>query len=201
MPAVSAAHDPHDERLREYFGHDRVALFGAGGMPAAPPAPPGSPARRQGEAALADALSKVGRPGPRIGDKPAAPKPKPTLSTAMRARGERALMEAGMRDAARRSGSAEPLIQSGLFWRLVFVPGYRALPWAIKRTMATTTSGVRGWSTSDEDRPSPVDRVAAPLRKAASLASARRPGRKGALAGIAALALGAAALARFLRRR
>ena len=198
---MSAAHDPHDERLREYFGHDRVALFGAGGMPAAPPAPPGSPARKQGEAALADALSKVGKPGPRIGAKPAAPKPKPTLTTAMRARGERALMEAGMRDSARRNGSAEPLSSSGLFWRMVFVPGYRALPWAIKRTMATTTSGVRGWSTGDEQSPSPVDRVAAPLRKARSLASERRPGKKGLLAGLAGLVLVAATLTRFLRRR
>jgi hypothetical protein len=201
MPAVSAAHDPHDERLREYFGHDRVALFGAGGMPAAPPAPPGSPARRQGEAALADALSKVGTPGPRIGAKPAAPKIRPSLTGAMRARGEKALMEAGMRDSARRSGSAEPLLQSNPFWRLVFVPTYRALPWAIKRTMATTTSGVRGWDTSGEDRPSPVDRVAAPLRKVRSLVPDRRPRGPKAFAGIAALALVAVALARLLRRR
>ncbi|MDX6645709.1 MAG: hypothetical protein QOK40_1436 [Miltoncostaeaceae bacterium] len=199
---MSAAHDPHDERLREYFGHDRVALFGAGGMPAAPPAPPGSPARRQGEAALADALSKVGKPGPRIGAKPAAPKIRPSLAGAMRSRGERALMEAGMRDSARRNGSAEPLLQSNPFWRLVFVPAYRALPWAVKRTMATTTSGVRGWSTDGEDHPSPVARVAAPLQqKARSLAKCKPPGGARAFAGIAALAVVAGVLARVLRRR
>jgi len=199
MPAVSA-HDPSDPRLREWFGHDRVALFGAGGMPAAPPAPPGSPARKQGEAALADALSKVGTPGPRIGATPAAPKPKPTLVTAMRSRGERALMEAGMRDAARRAGSAEPLGQSGLFWRMVFVPGYRLLPWAVKRTMATRTSGVRGWSTGDEAA-SRLGRAAAPLKRAGGLVAERRPKGKAGIAGIAAAALGLAALVRILRRR
>jgi len=197
---VSDAHDPSDPRLREWFGHDRVALFGAGGMPAAPPAPPGSPARKQGEAALADALSKVGTPGPRIGATPAAPKPKPTLATAMRSRGERALMEAGMRDAARLAGSAEPLGQSGLFWRMVFVPGYRMLPWAVKRTMATTTSGVRGWSTAEEGS-SAVGRVAAPLKKAGSLVAARRPTGKAGIAGIAAGVLALAALVRIFRRR
>jgi hypothetical protein len=196
---VSAAHDPQDERLREYFGHDRVALFGAGGMPAAPPAPPGSPARRQGEAALADALSKVGKPGPRIGARPAVPKVRPSLAGTMRARGERALMEAGMRDSARKSGSAEPLSQSNPFWRLVFVPTYRALPWAIKRTMATTTSGVRGWKTDEGG--SLLNRVAAPLKaRAQSLAPDRRPGKR-AVAGVAGAALLAAAVARRLRRR
>ena len=200
MPAVSAAHDPSDPRLREWFGHDRVALFGAGGMPAAPPAPPGSPARKQGEAALADALSKVGKPGPRIGALPAAPKPKPTLATGLRSRGEKALMEAGMRDAARRAGSAEPLGQSGAFWRLVFVPGYRLLPWTVKRTMATTTSGVRGWSTGGGNGSSAA-RAVAPLKKAGSLVAEHRPTGKAGIAGIAAAVLALAALIRIFRRR
>ena len=51
------------EAVREYFGHDKVAHHGRGGLPAAPPAPPGSTARKAGETALADALSRVGTPG------------------------------------------------------------------------------------------------------------------------------------------
>ena len=51
------------EHLKEYFGHDKVALHGRGGMPAAPPAPPGSTARKAGETALADALRTAGTPG------------------------------------------------------------------------------------------------------------------------------------------
>ena len=131
--------------VQEYFGHDKVSLFGTGGMPAAPPAPPGSPARRQGEAALADALSKVGKPGPRIGARPVVTPPKPSLVAGMRKRGERALFEASMREFSRRRVARGPHAGAGLVWRRVFVPVYRAIPWTIKRRMVSITSGVRGW--------------------------------------------------------
>jgi hypothetical protein len=136
------------EAVREYFGHEKVALFGAGGMPATPPAPPGTPARRAGETAVADALAKAGIPGRRIGDRPAVAPPKPTLSGALRERSERALMEASMRELGRRHGSPPPHAGSGLLWRSLFVPVYRVLPWGLKRRMATVASGVKAWRRS-----------------------------------------------------
>jgi hypothetical protein len=138
-------HEEIPEHLRGYFGHDKVALFGSGGMPAAPPAPPGSPARRQGEAALADALSKVGSLRPRPGTKPAVVPPKPMLPRLMRARGERALMERSMRELGARVGFGPPYPEAGWFWRGVFAPMYRAIPWGIKRRMVAMTSGVKRW--------------------------------------------------------
>ena len=140
-----SAHDQVPEHLKEYFGHDKVALFGSGGMPAAPPAPPGSPARRQGEAALADALSKVGTPGPRIGGKPAARPPRPALPRLMRSQSERALMEHSMRRLAPRAGMKGPHQAAGAFWRLAFVPFYSRLPWSVKQFMVKNFSGVKGW--------------------------------------------------------
>lgn len=133
------------ESLKPYFGHDKVALFGSGGMPAAPPAPPGSPARRQGETALADALSKVGTPGPRIGGQPVVRPPAPALARRMRLIGERALFAASMRDLARRQVSRPPHDRSNPLFRLVLVPVYRAIPWRLKRLMVRTASGARGY--------------------------------------------------------
>jgi hypothetical protein len=133
------------EAVRDYFGHDKVALFGSGGMPAAPPAPPGSPARRQGEAALADALSKAGTPGRRPGDQPVVRPPRPKLNRAMRQRGERALMEASMRSVGGRYGASHPHGAAGWFWASVFAPGYRRIPWSVKRRLSGLTSGVKGW--------------------------------------------------------
>jgi hypothetical protein len=137
----------HDipESVRDYFGHDKVVLFGAGGMPAAPPAPPGSPARRQGEAALRDALSKVGTPGPRRGAHPAARPPRKRLPQTMRSSGERALMEVSMRELGGRVGFPPPQPSAGWFWRAVFAPAYRRIPWGVKRRMVAMTSGVRRW--------------------------------------------------------
>ena len=54
-----SAHDPIPENLQEYFGHDKVAHHGRGGLPAAPPAPPGSTARKAGENAVADGAEYV----------------------------------------------------------------------------------------------------------------------------------------------
>jgi hypothetical protein len=140
--------EPVPAAVREYFGHDKVALFGAGGMPATPPAPPGTPARGAGEAAVADALAKAGTPGRRIGDRPASAPPKPRLSRALRGWSERALMEASMTQLGRRYGAPAPHAESPLVWRSLFVPVYRHLPWGLKRRMATVASGVKGWRRS-----------------------------------------------------
>ncbi len=133
------------ERVREYFGHDKVAHHGSGGMPAAPPAPPGSTARKAGETALADALGVAGTPGRRPGDRPAALPPKPQLARRMRAGGERAMLEASQRRFGRTSGHPPPHATAGRFWRTVFAPAYSAVPWALKRRMVGWGSGVRGW--------------------------------------------------------
>jgi hypothetical protein len=135
------------EHLREYFGHDKVAFHGRGGMPAAPPAPPGSTARKAGETALADALAKVRTPGARPGDRPAALPPRPKLPRAMRSAGERALMEASQRRFGPVAGAPTPHGESGWFWRSVFAPVYSAIPWGLKRRMVATASGVRKWRT------------------------------------------------------
>jgi hypothetical protein len=133
------------ESVREYFGHDKVALHGSGGMPAAPPAPPGSTARRAGETALADALSKVGTPGRRPGQFPAALPPRPGLVRRMRAGGERALLDASQRRFGPAARAPAPHLGSGWFWRSVFAPVYARIPWAVKRRMVAMSSGVRGW--------------------------------------------------------
>jgi hypothetical protein len=133
------------ESVREYFGHDRVAHHGRGGMPAAPPAPPGSTARKAGETALADALSKVGTPGPRPGQRPAVVPPPPAVARRMRAGGERALLEASQRRFGPAAGHPAPHLESGAFWRSVFAPVYSRIPWGLKRRMVAMTSGVKGW--------------------------------------------------------
>jgi hypothetical protein len=133
------------ERVREYFGHDRVAHHGRGGMPAAPPAPPGSTARKAGETALADALAKVGTSGPRPGQFPAVVPPAPAMSRRMRAGGERALMEASQRRFGPRAAAPPPHAAAGRLWRSVFAPAYARIPWGLKRRMVAMTSGVKGW--------------------------------------------------------
>ena len=142
--------DPRSpEHLREYFGHDKVAFHGRGGMPAAPPAPPGSTARKAGETARADALAKVGTPGRRPGDRPAAVKAPPKLPQRMRANGERALFESSQRKLGPVTGAPAPHGAAGWFWRSVFAPVYSRLPWGFKRRMVGMTSGVRKWKTED----------------------------------------------------
>jgi hypothetical protein len=133
------------ERVREYFGHDRVAHHGRGGLPAAPPAPPGSTARKAGETALADALAKVGTPGPRPGQFPAVVPPAPRMSRRMRAGGERALLEASQRRFGPGAAAPPPHAASGRIWRSLFAPAYARVPWALKRRMVALTSGVKGW--------------------------------------------------------
>ena len=68
-------HEEIPESVREYLGHDKVALFGRGGRPA-PPAPPDSPARRHGELAVREALEALGTRGPQPGERPAVLPPK-----------------------------------------------------------------------------------------------------------------------------
>lgn len=142
-----SAHGPEiPEALREYFGHDKVAHRGRGGLPAAPPAPPGSTARRAGENAVADGRAKAGTPGRRPGDHPAVVPPRPAMPRRMRAAGERALMERSQRRLGPAAGAPPPHRTAGLIWRSALAPLYARVPWRIKRRMVALTSGVRGWS-------------------------------------------------------
>ena len=136
-------HEEIPERVRPYFGHDKVALFGDGGMPAAPPAPPGSTARKQGEEAVRDALSKVGSPGRRPGTHPVAAPVRVGLNNRMRATTERALFEASQRRTSARTGGPAPHGSAGLFWSKLFVPVWSVVPWVIKGRIVRAASGVR----------------------------------------------------------
>ncbi len=139
-------HDEHiPESVREYFGHDKVAHHGRGGLPAAPPAPPGSTARKAGENAVADGRARAGTPGRRPGDHPAVVPPRPALPRRMRAGGERALMQESMRRLGPTANAPAPHGTAGVFWRVVFAPVYSRIPWGLKRRMVTMTSGVKRW--------------------------------------------------------
>ena len=140
-----SAHDPIPEGLEEYFGHDKVAHHGRGGLPAAPPAPPGSTARAAGQNAVADGLAKAGTPGVRPGARPAVVPPRPALPRRMRAGGERALFEQSMRRLGAGSRAPAPHTAAGRFWSGLFAPAYGAIPWGLKRRMVAMTSGVKRW--------------------------------------------------------
>jgi hypothetical protein len=133
-------HEDIPEAVREYVGHDKVALFGRGGRPA-PAAPPDSPARRHGELAVREALAALDTPGPQPGERPAAVPPKPSMARRMRANSERALMEASMR----KLGAVEPRTHSTALWSGLFVPFWRAVPWGLKKRILSVASGVKGW--------------------------------------------------------
>jgi len=141
-----SAHEVPDN-LQEYFGHDKVAHHGRGGLPAAPPAPPGSTARKAGQNAVADGLAKAGTPGLRPGARPAKAPPRPALPRRMRAGGERALFEQTMRKLGPVAKAPPPHAAAGAFWRMAFAPVYARIPWGIKRRMVTLTSGVKRWRT------------------------------------------------------
>mgnify|MGYP001313492549 CR=1 FL=1 len=136
----------HDDPYPEYFGHDKVSLFGVGDMPAAPPAPPGSTARRSGDAAVADALSKVGSTQPRPGQKPAMAPLHPVRKQALRREAEHAMFAQSMRRLARREGAPDPATHVNVAWRTMLAPAYTRLPWGVKRRIVAVTSGVRGWT-------------------------------------------------------
>jgi len=133
-------HDQIPEAVKEYLGHDKVALFGRGGRPA-PPAPPDSPARRHGELAVREALEAIGQRGSQPGERPVVVPPKPSMTRAMRANSERALMEASML----KLGSVAPHAHSTFIWSKLFVPFWQAIPWGLKRRLLSFASGVKGW--------------------------------------------------------
>ena len=135
------------ESVKDYFGYDKVSIFGDGGMPAAPPAPPGSTGRKQGDVAVADALAKAGTPGLRPGARARAKAVHPTMPAKMRAQTETALFEASQRKTARQTGSPEPYGLAGAFWSKLFVPVWSLVPWAIKRRVVALTSAVKGYTT------------------------------------------------------
>ena len=134
------------ESVRQHFGYDKVSIFGDGGMPAAPPAPPGSTARKQGDVAVGDALAKARTPGVRPGALATKPAVHPTFNSKMRAATETALFEASMRRTARASGGPSPYPTAGAFWSRFFVPVWSRVPWAIKRRIVNAASGVRGYA-------------------------------------------------------
>ena len=130
-----SAHDPIPENLQEYFGHDKVAHHGSGGLPAAPPAPPGSTARKAGENAVADGLAKAGTPGRAPGRPPGGrSRRRPALPRKMRAGGRaRALRALDAPPRPDRQGAPAPHEAAGWFWSGLFAPVYSAIPWGIKR--------------------------------------------------------------------
>ncbi len=136
-----STHDDHiPEAVREYLGHDKVALFGRGGRPA-PAAPPDSPARKHGELAVREALEALTAGGPQIGERPAVVPPKPSMARAMRQRSEGALMQASMK----KFGAVAPHGHRSFLWSGLFVPFWKALPWGLKKTILNAASGVKGW--------------------------------------------------------
>ena len=129
--AAVSEDDPRiPERVREYFGHDKVAHKGSGGMPAAPPGP-ARVDRAQGRRDRA-------RLGPQHGRQARPPAGRLTRRAPAQARDvaaharrrERALMEASQRRFGSGSGHPAPHATSGWFWRWVFAPVYRGCPGA-----------------------------------------------------------------------
>ena len=127
------------DSVKEYLGHDKVALFGRGGRPA-PSAPPDSPARKHGELAVREALAAIGTPN-QLGERPVAIPPKPSMARKLRSRSEQALMEASMA----KLGTVTPHTHSTPLWSGLFVPFWKALPWGLKKRILNAASGVKGW--------------------------------------------------------
>ncbi len=134
------------ESVKDYFGYDKVSIFGDGGMPAAPPAPPGSTGRKAGDVAVADAVSKAGTPGIRPGALATKRAVHPTFNSKMRSATEQALFEASMKRSVKANGGTAPYPAAGVFWRGIFVPVWSVVPWAIKRRFVNAASGVKGYS-------------------------------------------------------
>lgn len=68
----------------------------------------------------------------------------------LRRNSERYLLEAAQREMAARHGRPPPVGPRGpaaLFWRRLFVPVYRALPWGLRRWVMQLMPGShrRGW--------------------------------------------------------
>lgn len=136
------------ESVAQYFGHDKISLFGTGPMPAAPAAPPGSTGRKAGDTALADALAKVGSAEPRPGQRPTRPAAGGGLARAMRSRSERALVEHVMKRTVRARGGTPPYGTAGVLFGGIFAPVWSRVPWGLKRRIVAMTSGVRDYRSS-----------------------------------------------------
>lgn len=134
------------EHLEQYFGYDKISLFGVGPMPAAPPAPPGTTARKAGDNAVADAVPKAGTPGVRPGARPAAAPMHPSMSARMRAKSEAALLEHSMRSAIKARGGTPPARSAGLLFGGLFAPVWSKVPWGIKKVFVSGASGVKNYS-------------------------------------------------------
>lgn len=66
------------------------------------------------------------------------------LSQWLRSNSERYLQEAAEHDTAARYARPPPVVGTGpgdLFWRYVFVPIYRALPWRVRLTVMRAMPG------------------------------------------------------------
>ena len=134
------------EHLKQYFGYDKISLFGVGPMPAAPPAPPGTTARKAGDNAVANAVATARAPGVRPGARPAVAPQHPGLSARMRAKSEAALLEHSMHSAIRARGGTPPRRHAGMIFGAVFAPIWAKVPWDVKRVVVSRASGVRNYS-------------------------------------------------------
>jgi hypothetical protein len=64
----------------------------------------------------------------------------------LRANSEEHLLAAAQRDMAARYGLPAPARGGPLFWRRIFTPAYRLLPWRLRRTiMAAMPGSHRRW--------------------------------------------------------
>lgn len=65
----------------------------------------------------------------------------------MRRNSEDYLLQAAQRDMARRFGLPTPSVRRGaIFWRYVFTPIYRLLPWRLRQAIIIAMPGShRGW--------------------------------------------------------
>lgn len=134
------------EHLKQYFGYDKISLFGVGPLPAAPPAPPGTTARKAGDNAVADAVPKAGTPGMRPGARPSAAPMHPSMSAKMRAKSEAALLEHSMRSSIKARGGTPPPRNAGLLFGGIFAPVWSKVPWGIKKVFVSGASGVKNYS-------------------------------------------------------
>jgi hypothetical protein len=70
-----------------------------------------------------------------------------SFSSWLRENSQTALLSDAQRKVAKSHGLTIPPQKSPLFWRLVFVPAYRFLPWAVRRQVMAAMPGShrRSW--------------------------------------------------------
>lgn len=75
----------------------------------------------------------------------------------LRSASERHLMAAVQKDLGKGApGTTEPYVKGGLFWRFVFVPVYRRVPWTVKeQAMSATGMTAAGWKKSPREPGTP----------------------------------------------